>query len=116
MQRKLRWTKEADANFKKLESDAQKSNATRKSSSKTKSSKQEGLLKQVKKALSYLAADTKHKSLHCHEYVSLAHPWDRSQKVWEAYAQNDTPGAYRIFWCYGPKKSELTIIAITPHP
>jgi hypothetical protein len=31
-------------------------------------------------------------------------------------AQNKTPGADRIFWCYGPEKGEMTIIAITPHP
>jgi hypothetical protein len=37
-------------------------------------------------------------------------------KVFEAYAQNNTPGAYRIFWCYGPAKSELTIITITAQP
>ena len=27
-----------------------------------------------------------------------------------------TPGACRTFWCYGPAKREITIIAITPHP
>jgi hypothetical protein len=36
--------------------------------------------------------------------------------MFEAYAQNDTPGAYRIMWCYGPGKGEITIVAITPHP
>jgi hypothetical protein len=38
--------------------------------------------------------------------------------VFEAYAQNRTPGAYRIFWCYGPDKDkgDITITAITPHP
>lgn len=36
--------------------------------------------------------------------------------VFESYAQNKTPGAYRIFWTYGPSKAEITILAITPHP
>jgi hypothetical protein len=43
--------------------------------------------------------------------------------VFEAYAQNQTPGAYRVFFMYGPDRVEgkkrtavLTIIAITPHP
>ena len=54
--------------------------------------------------------------LHTHEYDSLEHPFDPQGKVFEAYAQNKTPGAYRIFWCYGPEKEEMTIIAITPHP
>lgn len=32
--------------------------------------------------------------------------------------QNDnrTPGAYRIFWAYGPLKKQITILAITLHP
>jgi hypothetical protein len=69
-----------------------------------------------KAAVSQLAANPRHSSLHTHEYDSLAHPFDPQGKVFEAYAQNKTPGAYRIFWCYGPEKGEITIIAITPHP
>ena len=38
-------------------------------------------------------------------------PASRAQDV-----QNRTPGALRIFWCYGPKQGEITIFAITPHP
>ena len=83
---------------------------------KTKSSKQEGLFKQVAKAVSQLAENPRHGSLNTHEYDSLEHPFDPQAKVFEAYAQNNTPGAYRIFWCYGPQKGEMTIIAITPHP
>jgi hypothetical protein len=30
--------------------------------------------------------------------------------------QNRTPGAYRVFWCYGPDQKQITILAITPHP
>ena len=36
--------------------------------------------------------------------------------MFEAYAENNTPGAYRIFWYYGPEKTMISIIAITPHP
>jgi hypothetical protein len=42
--------------------------------------------------------------------------------MFEAYAQNNTPGAYRIFWHYGPDEASgkkripiITIIAITRH-
>jgi hypothetical protein len=45
------------------------------------------------------------------------------EKIFEAYAQNNTPGAYRIFWHYGPdeitskkRAPVITIVAITPHP
>lgn len=75
-----------------------------------------GLLKQVRKSLGYLQTNPRHPSLNTHPYSSIDHPFDPSQKVFEAYAQNQTPGAYRIFWCYGPLKNEITIIAITPHP
>jgi hypothetical protein len=38
------------------------------------------------------------------------------EEVFEAYAENNTSCAYRIFWHYGPSKNEMTIVAITPHP
>ena len=38
------------------------------------------------------------------------------QSIVEAYVQSRTPGAYRLFWCYGPASGEITILAITPHP
>ncbi len=58
----------------------------------------------------------RHPGLQTPEYSSLEHPFDPAGKVFEAHAQNKTPGAYRIFWCYGPGKKEITLIAITPHP
>ena len=75
-----------------------------------------GLVKQIKKSLAYLQHDPKHPSLHTHPYSSIEHPLNPKEKVFEAYAQNRTPSAYRIFWCYGPRKRQITIIAITPHP
>ncbi|OGW85633.1 MAG: hypothetical protein A3C35_02005 [Omnitrophica bacterium RIFCSPHIGHO2_02_FULL_46_11] len=71
---------------------------------------------QVKKSLGYLQTNPRHPSLNTHEYSSMSHPWDPKGKVFEAYAQNNTPSAYRVFWCYGPAKKQITIIAITPHP
>ena len=43
-------------------------------------------------------------------------PFVFTEDVFEAYAENNTPGAYRIFWYYGPGKNQITILAITPHP
>ena len=111
----LRWTSEAEGTFNGLQRAAEKAAKTR-AKKRTKSSKQEGLFKQVAKALRQLASNPRHPSLNTHEYTSLEHPFDPDGKVFEAYAQNRTPGAYRIFWCYGPEKGEITIIAITPHP
>jgi hypothetical protein len=46
----------------------------------------------------------------------VKHPFKPGEKVWEAYIQNNTPGAYRLFWCYGPGAGQITVIAMTPHP
>ncbi|MCH2547740.1 MAG: hypothetical protein MK052_09050 [Alphaproteobacteria bacterium] len=71
-------------------------------------------LKAVRKALGYLQANPRHPGLNTHKYSSLSGP--NNEEVFEAYAENKTPGAYRIFWFYGPDKKEITIVAITPHP
>lgn len=70
--------------------------------------------KAVHKILNYMAKDLHHPSLHTHEYNVLS--GQNGEKVFEAYVQQHTPGAYRIFWHYGPAHDELTIVAITPHP
>lgn len=72
------------------------------------------ILKEVLKTLGYMETNLRHPSLNTHEFSSLkgAH----SEKVYEAYAQQNTPGAYRIFWHYGPDKNNISIIGITPHP
>jgi hypothetical protein len=70
--------------------------------------------KAVKKTLGLLQTNPRHQSLKTHEYTTLKGP--NGEKVFEAYAENKTPAAFRIFWYYGPKKGDITIIAITPHP
>ena len=94
----LYWTDEAQRNLEQLR-------------------KNRGLQKRYKavvKAIRFLAADPRHPSLQTHEYTSLKGP--AGEKVFEAYAEQATPAAYRIFWYYGPKKDQITIVAITPHP
>ena len=70
--------------------------------------------KAVKKTLQFLAANPRHQGLKTHEYTSLKGP--DGQKVFEAYAEQSTSAAYRIFWYYGPEPNAITIIAITRHP
>ena len=70
--------------------------------------------KAVCKALAYLESNPKHPSLNTHKFDARKGP--NGEDIFEAYAENNTPGAYRIFWHYGPSKKEITIIAITPHP
>lgn len=106
----------ASQQYEAIKSAAEKTLATRRKTKKKKSSKQEGLFKQVHKCLTLLAEDPRHRGLQTHEYESLDHPYDRQQKVFEAYVQHKTPAAYRLFWCYGPTKGQITVIAITQHP
>ncbi|HEY4232556.1 MAG TPA: hypothetical protein VGM76_03965 [Lacipirellulaceae bacterium] len=112
----LKWTKEADEKYTELKRAAEDAQKNRTKRRKSKSSKQEGLFKQVAKTISFLKQNPRHPSLCCHSYSGLQHPYDAAEKVWEAYVQNNTASAYRVFWSYGPGRKELTIIAITPHP
>lgn len=105
MQRQLRFTDEADAQLTALATNPAKS----------------GLNQQVLKTLGLLELNPRHPGLQTHEYASLGGV--NGERVWEAYAQNQTPGAYRVFFHYGPDEGTgkkrvpvLTIVAITPHP
>lgn len=71
-------------------------------------------LKAVRKTLGYLEINPRHQGLNTHEYASLMGA--NGEKIFEAYAENNTPAAYRIFWHYGPGKQAITILAITSHP
>lgn len=70
--------------------------------------------KAVSKAIRLLGADPRHPGLKTHKYESLV--GQNGEEIFEAYAEQNTPAAYRIFWHYGPGKGNLTVIAITPHP
>lgn len=111
-----RWTPKAQKEYERLQAEAERVRAARESDGRTKSSRQEGLFKQVHKTIQLLLSDPRHPGLRTHPYQSLAHPFDTEGKVFEAYVQRRTPAAYRGFWCYGRGKGEITIIAITPHP
>lgn len=71
-------------------------------------------LKKVRRCLGYLQSNPKHPGLQSHEYSSME--GENGEKVWEAYVENNTPSAWRVFWHYGPGKNEITVVAITPHP
>ncbi len=68
----------------------------------------------VRKALGYLQSNPRYPSLNTHKYSALKGPG--GEEIFEAYAENKTPAAYRIFWYYGPGKGMITVLAITPHP
>ncbi len=105
MHRELRFTPTADEKRKNIENDPAL----------------KAVRKQVRKTLGYLETNLQAKSLQSHEFESLTRRYKR--KVFEAYAQQNTPGAYRVFWHYGPDEIDkngkripiITILAITPH-
>jgi len=110
------WTEEAAATYAQLKAAAETAIKSRRKAKRRKSSKAEGLFKQVHKCVTHLSHNPRHPGLKTHEFHSLEHPYEKGGKVFEAYVQNRTPGAYRLFWCYGPGKKQITILAITPHP
>jgi len=94
----LEWTEEAHGTYNLLKGDAS----------------QKKHYRAVKKTIKFLAMNPRHNSLQTHEYVCLKGP--NGEKVFEAYAEQRTPAAYRVFWYYGPSRGIITIFAITSHP
>jgi hypothetical protein len=97
MQFKLQFSEEAKLKLLELET----SNSKR------------GVLKEVRKILGLMEKNLKHPSLNTHKFYGLA---CQLGDVFESYAQNNTPGAYRIFWVYGPGRGQIYILDITSHP
>lgn len=105
MNRQLQFAQAAQDSLNRLEKDPQRA----------------GLGRQVRKILALLETNLRHPSLNTHKFRSLRGP--HGEEIFEAYVQNETPGAYRVFFFYGPDRVEggrripvLTIVAITPHP
>ncbi|MEK6705478.1 MAG: hypothetical protein AABZ06_06795 [Bdellovibrionota bacterium] len=73
----------------------------------------QGLVKQLKKALKFLAANPNHPGLQSHPIAQFDKVF--GGKVFSSYVQNNTPQAHRILWLYGPKAKQITIVAVTPH-
>lgn len=71
-------------------------------------------LKKIKVALDKLAVNPRYSGLHTHKNESFIR--FSQQEIFQSYVENHTSSAYRIFWCYGPEKDFLTIVAIVPHP
>ena len=70
--------------------------------------------KAVQKALQFLKHNPRHPGLQTHKFSSLAGP--NGEEIFESYAEQNTPAAYRMFWYYGPEKDQITVVTITPHP
>jgi len=71
-------------------------------------------LAKVRKCLGLIETDPRYPGLRSHKYIGLK--GKNGEDVWESYVENNISSAWRIFWHYGPDKTVVTIIAITPHP
>jgi len=69
--------------------------------------------KAVQEAFKKLQRNPRHPGLQTHEFYSLKGP--DNAKVFEAYAEQNTPAAYRVFFYYGPQKDVLSIISVERH-
>lgn len=72
------------------------------------------LLKKWGKAMNLLSGNPKHPGLNSHEIDPLTRRF--GIKVFQSYLENQTPGAGRMYWVYGPGKGEITVIGLEPHP
>lgn len=72
------------------------------------------LFKKLVSCFKKLSADPKYPGLCTHDIEVLTRRY--KQKVWQSYLENNKPAAGRIFWVYGPNKSDITIIGLEPHP
>lgn len=70
--------------------------------------------KAVQEAFKKLQRNPRHPGLQTHEFYSLKGPCN--EKAFEAYAEQNTPAAYRIFFYYGPPKGVISIISVERHP
>ncbi len=75
---------------------------------------EEKLFKKLVKALGFLSSNPKHNSLASHEITELSRKY--GIRIFQSYLENNTPGAGRIFWAYGPDQGDITVLAIEPHP
>ena len=75
---------------------------------------EEAFFKKWTKAMGYLRVNPRHPGLNTHEISDLTKRY--GVKVWQSYLENNKPGAQRMFWVYGPREKEITVIGIEPHP
>lgn len=78
------------------------------------SKKDEDLYNKWGNALKKLSSNPMYPSLKSHEITELSRRY--GMKVWQSYLENKTSGARRMYWVYGPRQQEITIIGLEPHP
>ena len=67
-------------------------------------------LKKVRKVLAFLEEDPRHPGLRVHPFHSLQGP--NGEAIFEAFVENQTAGAWRVWFWYGPERETITILMI----
>ena len=67
-------------------------------------------LKKVRKTLGLIQQDPSYPGFKSHNYRSLH--GSGGEDVWDSYVENNTPGAWRVFWHCGPAEDHITIVTI----
>lgn len=75
---------------------------------------EEDLYNKWGKAMAKLAFNPFYPGLETHEIDALTKRY--GIKVWQSYLENKTSKARRLYWVYGPNKTDITIIGLEPHP
>ncbi|MDA8358423.1 MAG: hypothetical protein M0Z95_19525 [Actinomycetota bacterium] len=70
--------------------------------------------RKVVKCLALLEQDPSYPSLNSHPYQTFKGP--NGEPVYESYVEQHTPGAWRVWWFYGPANGEITVVDLGPHP
>lgn len=65
------------------------------------------------KAITNLSVNPKHPGLKTHEIKPLSKKYEI--RIWQSYLDQGKT-ARRFYWAYGPKRMEITILGIEPHP
>ena len=89
-------------------------NLEKKIQTKTANKNETKLFKLLVSCFKKLSADPRYPGLCTHDIDALTRRY--GIRVWESYLENHKSGAGRIFWVYGPEKTDITIIGIEPHP
>ncbi|MDZ4257359.1 MAG: hypothetical protein U0974_06830 [Gemmatimonadales bacterium] len=77
------------------------------------------LAKKLFKAIGLLASNPRHPGLQSHEIAALSRRYSgggKPRKVFQSYLENNTPGAGRLYWVYGPGPNMITLVGLEPHP
>lgn len=75
---------------------------------------EEKIYKKWGSALKKLSVDPFYRGLQTHEITVLSKRY--GMRVWQSYLENNNSDAMRMYWVYGPKQKDITIIGLEPHP